>query len=257
MFEKQFNLRYFEMNKWGEASPLTIAALIQEAASDHCDSIDQGLFTLYAQNIGWVLLSSFIKMERYPVFKEKISIHTWISSFTSTRCYRENIIYDAGKNIIGRSRGLWVFFDTQKKRPVRIFDAIVGGWAPINETSDCYNIDDKLAATEQVICRKKFDIYQYDLDANNHVNNLRYLQWAMETLPEHYFEEKQLSVVNARYSKEAYYGQSIEAVASAEDDNECLYHRIQNAATGELFAATHTAWRQRTSVAKQKVYQFA
>lgn len=257
MFEKQFNLRYFEMNKWGEASPLTIAALIQEAASDHCDLIDHGLFNLYAQNIGWVLLSSFIKMERYPVFKEKIFIHTWISSFTSTRCYRESLIYDGDRNIIGRSRALWVFFDTVKKRPVRIFNAILEGWTPNNTASDYYNIDDKLTSIDEISCRKNFEIYQYDLDANNHVNNLRYLQWALETVPEQCFEEKQLAILNARFLKEAYYGQSVESLTSLQGDQNCFHHSIRNATNGDLCAAANTQWRSRIMASEKKIYQFA
>ena len=245
------------MNKWGEASMLTVAALLQETASDHCSAIDRGLFDLYAQNIGWVLLSSFIQLDRYPVFKERITIHTWVSSFTSTRHYREYIICDANKNIIGRSGGLWLFFDTQKKRPVRIHDEILKRWSSNNETCLCYDIDDKLLQSEAVRCQKNFDIYQYDLDANNHVNNLRYLQWALETVPENYFEEKQLSTVDTRFIKEAYYGQSIQSVTLCKDDDHSFHHRIQNAASGELCAAANTLWRNRIMASEKKIYQFA
>jgi len=257
MFEKQFNLRYFEMNKFGEASPLTMAMLLEETASDHCNSIDFGLFDLYAQNIGWVLIAGFMHIDRYPVFKEKITIRTWMSAFTTTRGYRENIVFDSNNNIIGRSRGLWVFYDTKRKRPVKIFNEIQERWTGSSEICTDYNIDVKLTDAESIKCRKKFDIYQYDLDANNHVNNLRYLQWALETVPEDYFEEKQLSTLDARFIKEAYYGQSIESVTLAESENSCFHHRIQNVTTGDLCAAANTAWRERAGVAKCKVYQFA
>ena len=56
-FEKQFELRYFEMNKFGEASPTTILALLEETAADHCYSINHSLYDLMLQNIGWVLVS--------------------------------------------------------------------------------------------------------------------------------------------------------------------------------------------------------
>ncbi len=257
MFEKQYNLRYFEMNKWGEASPLTIATLLEETASDHCNHINFGLFDLYAQNIGWVLVSGFMHIDRYPVFKEKITIRTWMSAYTATRGYRENIIFDEHSNIIGRSRGLWVFFDTKKKRPVRIFDEILQGWYPHSEMCINYNIDDKLTASEVLICQKHFHIYQYDMDANNHVNNLRYLQWALETVPEDYFEEKQLSILDARFIKEAYYGQSIDSFTLAVDEDSSFHHRIVNATTGELCASANTAWRKRVGVSPCKIYQFA
>lgn len=257
MFEKQFDLRYFEMNKWGEASPLTIATLLQETASDHCDAIGYGLFDLYAQNIGWLLLSAYMHVNRYPLFKEKITIRTWMSHHTSTRSYRENIIYDSNHNIIGKARGLWVFFDTKRKRPVKIFDKILQGWTPHSEQCVDYNIEDKLLHPAGIKCQKKFNIHHYDLDANNHVNNLRYLQWALETVPDYCFDTKQLSALDARFIREAYYGQTIESVTLAEEDSDCFHHRIQNATTGELCAAANTAWRERVAVAERKVFLFA
>ena len=123
-FEKKFELRYFEMNNFGEASPTTILALLEETAADHCYSIDYSLYDLQKQNIGWVLLSGVIRMERYPIYKEKIIIRTWLSTYSSIRGFRENLLYDENRNIIGRSRGLWLFFDTKRRRPIQILDKI-------------------------------------------------------------------------------------------------------------------------------------
>ena len=257
MFEKQFDLRYFEMNKWGEASPLTIATLLQEAASDHCSAIGHGLFDLYAQNIGWLLLSGYMHINRYPLFKEKITIRTWMSHNTSTRCYRENIIFDRNNNVIGKARGLWLFFNTKKKRPVRIFDNILQGWMPHSEMCVDYGIEDQLMQWEEVKCKKSFNVHHYDLDANNHVNNLRYLQWALETVPDYYFDTKQLSTLDVRFIREAHYGQTVESVAMAEENKDCFYHRIQNITTGELCMAANTAWRERVVAAERKVYLIA
>jgi len=53
-FDKQFELRYFEMDKFGIASPSTILILLEETAADHCYSINHSLYQLEKQNIGWV-----------------------------------------------------------------------------------------------------------------------------------------------------------------------------------------------------------
>jgi len=42
-FDRQFQLRYFEMNKVGVASPTTILTLLDETAADHCYSINESL----------------------------------------------------------------------------------------------------------------------------------------------------------------------------------------------------------------------
>ena len=50
-FEKVFDLRYFEMDKFGEASPTTILTLLEETAADHCYSIGHSLYDLLEQNV--------------------------------------------------------------------------------------------------------------------------------------------------------------------------------------------------------------
>ena len=59
-FDKQFELRYFEMNEFGVASPTTILTLLEETAAEHCYSINHSLYQLAEQNIGWVLISGLI-----------------------------------------------------------------------------------------------------------------------------------------------------------------------------------------------------
>jgi|TARA_R110000772_G_scaffold137348_1_gene246251 hypothetical protein len=57
-FDKQFELRYFEMNVFGgHRQPPSYLTLLEETAADHCYSIDHSLYQLAEQNIGWVLIS--------------------------------------------------------------------------------------------------------------------------------------------------------------------------------------------------------
>ena len=65
-FDKIFELRYSEMEESGNTSPTTILTLLEETAADHCYCIDNSLYDLKEQDIGWVLLSGIIQMDRYP-----------------------------------------------------------------------------------------------------------------------------------------------------------------------------------------------
>lgn len=106
------------------ASPITILTLLEETAAAHSHDIDYCHYNLLSKNIGWILVSGTIEMVRYPRYRENITIRTWISKFTLVKEYRENIIFDDEGNEIGRAKGIWVFFDIEKKKPVPIFDAI-------------------------------------------------------------------------------------------------------------------------------------
>jgi medium-chain acyl-[acyl-carrier-protein] hydrolase len=148
MFEKQFELRYFEMNRYGEASPMTLLTLLEETASEHFISINYSLFDLIKQNIGWVLLSGVMNIDRYPRHKEKIIIRTWLSSYSAVKGIRENIICDESGNIIGRAKGLWLFYDIEKRRPVQIFDDIKTKWSYNSESSIDCDITKKIKAID-------------------------------------------------------------------------------------------------------------
>ncbi|GMO46940.1 MAG: hypothetical protein Pg6C_08960 [Treponemataceae bacterium] len=114
-FDKKFELRYFEMNKYGMATPTAILTLLEETAAEHSYNIGYSLYNLERQNIGWVLISGVIDMVRYPVYKENITIRTWASKYTLLKGYRENLILDGSGEIIGKARGIWVFYDIEKK----------------------------------------------------------------------------------------------------------------------------------------------
>jgi medium-chain acyl-[acyl-carrier-protein] hydrolase len=68
-FDVAYELRHFEMNRFGEASPTIMLALLEEAAAEHCYAIDHSLYQLLDRNIGWVLSSGLLRMERFPRYK--------------------------------------------------------------------------------------------------------------------------------------------------------------------------------------------
>ena len=148
-------------------------------------------------------------MERYPKYKEKIIIRTWISSYKSIRGVRENIIYDESYNVIGRAKGLWVFYDIKKRRPTKLWDEFKEKWPVNNEHSIEYDVTTKIDPIDDADITKEFKVNLYDTDTNGHVNNIRYLQWLMESLPENIIDEYYLHSIDGRFITEAQYGDTI------------------------------------------------
>jgi len=244
-FEKQFELRYFEMNKFGEASSATILTLLEETAADHCYSINHSLYDLEDQNIGWVLLSGVMTMDRYPRYKEKIIIRTWLSSYSLVKGIRENLIYDEQGTIIGRAKGLWVFFDIKRRRPVQITDAIKEKWSFCKEESINYDISRKIAAIDSATYIKEFNVNRFDVDTNEHVNNLRYLQWMIESIPSEIMDNYYLHSIDGRFVSEAQYGDTI--ISNTEPDlrNNSFAHAIKTQQNNKVCATATTLWKER------------
>lgn len=246
-FDKQFELRYFEMNELGIASPTTMLTLLEETAAEHCFAIDHSLYQLADQNIGWVLISGVLQMERYPRYKEKITIRTWLSNYTMIKGHRENLIYDEQGIIIGRARGLWIFFDINRRRPVQIFDDIIEKWSFCNVESINHNISKKIKSVESPQYELKFRIHKYDTDMIKHVNNIRYLQWAIESIPDNIIDEYYLHSLDGRFISEAHYGQTVISVSKNDPDDskdESFIHSIRIEGTNEVCATARSIWRR-------------
>lgn len=250
-FDKSFELRYFEMNEYGETCPTTILTLLEEAAAEHCYSIDHSLYQLADKNIGWVLVSGIIQMDRYPKYKEKITIRTWLSEYSTIKGFRENIIFDEDKNIIGRARGLWIFFDIERRRPTRIFEEIKDRWSESHEISLGANISKKIQPIDTGDYQLKFKVNRYDTDMIRHVNNIRYLQWVVESIPDEIVDNYHLYSIDGRFVSEIHYGENIisltkELDAPMEENDEFKYytHTIKTTSSNKACAMANTVWKR-------------
>ena len=242
-FDKEFELRYFEMDKSGKASSITMLTLLQETAAEHCYSIGHSLLSLMSQNLGWVLLSGTMVMNRYPKYKEKIIIRTWLSKYQSIRGIRENIIYDADYNIIGRAKGLWIFFDIEKRRPIKIPNYFKEAWLSCEKRSLEHDISTKINAINTAEYIKKFKVNIYDTDTNGHVNNIRYLQWLVESLPEEITDNYYLHSIDGRFLSEAKYGDVIVSLTNKGDYENTFIHAIHVEGKGNICATAKTTWK--------------
>jgi len=244
-FEKQFELRYFEMNKFGEASVTTILTLLEETAADHCYSINRSLYDLEQQNFGWVLVSGVMQMDHYPKYKEKITIRTWISSYSAIKGVRENIIYNEQGVIIGRAKGLWIFFDIKRRKPVHIPDTFKQQWSYCDEVCTKHIITKKIEPILSSNQIKTYKVNRFDVDSNKHVSNIKYLQWLMESISNDILDNFYLHSIDGQFIAEAQYGDTIQSFTERDKNDNSFVHTIKNQNNNTVCATAKTIWKKR------------
>ena len=242
-FDQSYNLRYFEMNKHGMASPTTILTLLEETAAEHCHNIGYNLYNLENQNIGWVLISGIIDMIRYPKYKENITIRTWLSKYSLVKGYRENIIFDGEGNEIGKAKGIWVFYDIQKRKPVPIFDDIKSGWGFKQETSIELDLE-LIKKTDDGSFTTEFDVFRSDVDSNKHVNNIRYFHFLLETLPEEILDKYFLKTINAKFFSEAKLGEKIKVYINDNMGTNKYLHTMKSCSNDNILVKGYSQWEK-------------
>lgn len=243
-FNKVFEIRYYEINKYHEATPVAILNYLEETAIAHSKSVGNGFEKLKTEGNGWIVTNWYIEMERYPKHEEKILIETWSAGFNKFYALREYLIKDNSGDIIGRATSQWVFFDINKRRPIRIPQDICGAYNSIEgERSIDINFKD-FKGINDVTWSKEFYVRRSDIDTNDHVNNVRYVDWMLETIPREFYNDYILKTIEVVYKKETCYGEIISSnchpilsdensgifassVSDKESDNKLAYGRTK------------------------------
>ena len=247
-YSKDFEVQYYEINKYREATPISLLNYLEETAISHSDAVGYGMERLYNDGIGWVLNRWLVEISRYPMWNEKITVETWPSSFERFYANREFLVKDSGGNIIAKAASLWIFLNINSRRPIRIPIELgdVYGIHPVR-TFDC--TFGKLESADKYTHNRDFFIRKSDIDTNNHVNNAKYLDWMLEAIPDDIYHNYTLSTLEIQYKKELTYGTKVHSGcidAGTDGHGIAFIHGISND-EGTECALGKTTWIKRSS----------
>lgn len=246
-FLKEYEIHYYETNSMQEATPITLLNYLEDSAISNSASVGYGVKELMEAGAGWVLYRWFLKINRYPKLGEKISVQTWPSSFERFYGNRQFLVSDSEGKIIVKAASIWIFFNIQKRKPMRV----------PNELINAYNVDETEVLKEPFSSMdfdfkpnvaKDFSVRRSDIDTNNHVNNKRYINWILETLPQNIYDNYMMESLDILYKKEAGIDSAIQSGCMNESEPSqslSLVHRLLDKKSGLELAAARTIWRQK------------
>ena len=92
-----------------------------------------------------------------------------------------------------------------------------------------------------------FRVRYSDLDVNRHVNNVRYAEWAVESVPEETLYTCRLRSLELQFHAEAVYGDTVlvHTRQAPSDTLETFTHRLVRQHDAHLVAIARTSWERR------------
>ena len=82
-----------------------------------------------------------------------------------------------------------------------------------------------------------------DLDMHKHVNNLRYMEWILNSLPFEFLSSHILREIEISYMSEASYGDEI-SVSYEKKEESNFFHRIMTKKNNTEICRARTVWGQ-------------
>lgn len=219
-FSRNYLVHYYEIDN---KKLLTLPSLIhyfQDMAILHSEKVGYTLEYYEKANQGFMILKWDINVHRWPAFNESINIVTQPYSFKKFLANRSFKVYAEDGSLIADGDTGWVFADTITRRPIRVPEELHTAFGVDTGAEKLYvNLED-LAPLESGEHKLVIKVQNSDIDTNNHVNNVRYIEWALQSLPSEFLSTHVVTNAKVNYKKELQLGDEAEtntAIITSED----------------------------------------
>lgn len=205
------------------ATLMSLADYILHTAGEDADRGGFGVRDLNLHNASWVLTRMALEVERMPVEYERIRVTTWVSAVTRAMTTRNFEVFDEKGVRIACAVTNWAMLDLSARRMLDLhllpaYDSMTQDF-PLPAALPC-----RLAPLSGGREYEHAVVYS-DLDFNCHANSVKYIQWAVDTLPLELLQQKRFARTDINFIREARYGERLRIVAA----EEALAFEIRNA----------------------------
>jgi medium-chain acyl-[acyl-carrier-protein] hydrolase len=196
----QTTVKSYETDPFGRISLANILHYFQEAANHHATSLNWGMEYLESIQKFWVLSRLKLKIDKYPVHKDDITIETWSRGAVGFFAYRDYRVLLNGEACIDAVSS-WLILDKNTHRPVKM-DQIEKEIPGISESHLSFP-DYKLPAVEATTAVFEQQVSYSDIDINLHVNNGKYVEIVLDALVEKLMSRAEITGIDIQYLYES------------------------------------------------------
>ncbi len=202
IFNEKVKIQLKDIEKGNYIKNKGILEIFENVATHHSDLVGYGPNSIRETGISWILLDWKIQIIKRPKYGQTLSINTWGRMKRKVYTYRDFEMYDEDNNlcVIGTSK--WAIVNIETNKIEKITDEIYEKYQL--EEKEVFNIGELEKIKEQEEYSKEliYQVSRRDIDLNNHMHNLYYLDLAYETLPKEVYDKRPFNEFRINYKKE-------------------------------------------------------
>ena len=215
-----YRVRSYECTPDGTLRVSQLLNYFQETASEHARLLGFD-FPVIDPATGargaWVLAQMRVRMERYPRWRDAVRVETFPYGARSLTACRDFSVRLEDGTPCGVATTRWMVIDPALRKAVRIppsvADASAGAPPPVFGDGDPFErlrppADDSGAAPAQT-----YRVMRSHIDLNGHVNNVRYVDWMLESVPDDFVRGRRVADLQISFRSETLYGDRVESVS--------------------------------------------
>jgi len=244
IWQETYQIRSYEVDCYHRLSVLAIFNFMQEVASRHAEALGVSIQQLLSENYTWLLSRLKIRIVSSPAWKDRIVLRTWPSGTRRLFALRDFEILNKDNQLVAEAISAWLILDVQKRRPVRI-GPFVERLKPLEVDHILPDALDKLPGLDVRTHEKEFVVRHRDLDINQHMNNVSFVEWMVESVPARVLNTSVLAELEINFLAEAFYDDHVLAACHPVDSqNTSFHHSLIRQLDGQELVRARTMWRK-------------
>jgi len=233
IFEKNYEVTSVNINMNKRLGLFGMLGILEDVGTVHAENLGVGLDDMIRNNAFWVFTQQTLKMTTWPKWKDIVTIRTWPRALDGMKAYRDYEIY-CGDKKIGEPVATFMVLDGTTRRPDRATIA-----ANINRPTKGLDFNhEKIKVFDDMHDKTSVLVRSSDLDLNNHVNNTKYGQWILDTIPIQYHRQYLVDEFTINFISETHLGDHIDIKATINDETlESYYQGVRHSDGKVVFAS--------------------
>ncbi len=210
VFTQEITVTCYDVDSQCRLKPASFMNMAQEVAQRHATVLGFGYDDLIVSRTAWVLSRIHIRFNRYPMWREKVSLSTWHKGAESLFYLRDFEMKGADGQTLVAATSSWLILNVDTRHLARETGVTDNGTScPANALEkSCGRIRIPAEAAERKVGERH--VAYSDVDMNNHANNVSYLVWVMDTLDYEDVSQHPVKELAFNFNSEIHPGDTVE-----------------------------------------------
>lgn len=205
---------------------------MQEAAWSNATALGFSTVDLMENNITWVMNRMRLEIYRLPIHKEKIKIETWPAGMDKYFTKRDFRVWSEEGELLVEAASNWLVMNINTRKLIAIPSYIKDANFVVERNNVVPIIDKVKYNAASTANAKNIQVSWFDIDINDHVNNIKYYQWILDSLGGEYLDNHRLIKIDITFKHEGKYGDEFMSKSYFDEEKKCWFHSLEHSETG-------------------------
>ncbi|XP_027359968.1 palmitoyl-acyl carrier protein thioesterase, chloroplastic-like [Abrus precatorius] len=228
VYRQIFVVRSYQIGSDKTVTMETLMNFLQETALNQVSSCglsknDFGItHEMDLRKLIWVVTRIQIQVKRYSKWGDEVEVDTWFDAAGKSAIRRDWIIRDHyTKEMIAKATSTWTIMNRETRRLSKIPEEVRQELAPFyfnrisipTEEIDhqkIHKLTDDITKTFRSGIAPKWN----DMDVNEHVNNVKYIGWILESMPREVLDNYNMTSMTIEFRRECTQSNVLESMSN-------------------------------------------